>query len=130
MLKTFLRSRYLRPLLTFAYLGQLVVIIFMARWVHVLHQNPLYTAIAGLVLVTSLVISFIIVPLVRVNAWNKVRLLNFAKLCAFALLLFLRIAYFPNVWLTFLAVLGFSVATLFTGPINISIIINGNRKNR
>ena len=120
MLKLFAQNRNFRSLLffsTFGGIGRGMFSIFMMWVVHALYQNPMYTGIAGFMFGAPLVASFIFGPLV--DRWNKVRVLRIVelvKLCVVILILVSHIFFYLGPWFIFLAILVFSIASLFGSP--------------
>ena len=102
---------------TFMGIGRGMFGIFMMWVVHALFYNPMYTGIAGFMFGAPFVASFIVGPLV--DRWNKARALQitcFVYLCVTALILAANIIFTPGVWLYFLSIFVFCLATLFNAP--------------
>jgi len=122
MTELFSKNRNFRSLLlfsTFSGIGRGIFSMFMVWVVHAIYQNPMYTGIAGFMFSAPLVASFIVGPFV--DRWNKVtvlRITGFIKLCVtIALFLTAHIMDdYPGAWLFFLAILIFSISSLFSTP--------------
>ena len=120
MLKLFAQNSNFRSMLlfsTFGGIGRGMFRIFMMWAVHALYQNPMYTGIAGFMFGLPLVISFVVGPFI--DRWNKasvLRAVEFTKFVIVTLILLSHIFFNPGVWFLFIAILIFSIATLFGGP--------------
>ena len=120
MQNLFFDNRSFRSFLMFSSfmaIGRSMFRIFMMWVIHALFHNPMYTGIAGFLFLSPFVASFIVGPFV--DSWNKLTVLRiscFVYLCIAVLLLAANIFFLPNVWLLFLAILLFCLASLFIAP--------------
>ena len=120
MLKLFFANRNFRNFTlfsTFGGVGHGMFAMFMMWAIHAMYQNPMYTGLAGFMFSAPLVISFIAGPFV--DRWNKVmvlRVVEFVKFCMALLILAAHLFLEAGVLLYLVAILIFSIASLFGTP--------------
>jgi len=120
MLKLFFTNRNFRRLLLFSTssgIGGGMFRMFMMWAIHATYQNPMYTGIAGFMFGVPFVVSFIVGPFV--DRWKKakvLRIVGFVQLCVAVLILVSHVFFYPGAWLFIIAILIFSIASLFAHP--------------
>lgn len=107
----------------FSGLGGGIFSIFVLLSVHLLYQNPIYTGIAGFLVVVPQIFSFAVGPIV--DRKSKVSIMRITTLLEFAILTLLVIVPFEggfNVIFLFVVVLIYSTAALFEGPAGVALL--------
>ncbi|MCL2189270.1 MAG: MFS transporter [Defluviitaleaceae bacterium] len=126
MFALFKKNRNFRALAIFFILHGIGAGMFgmIMMWIiHAMYQNPVYTGIAGFLFAVPFVTSFIVGPLV--DRWRKTAVLRtacFVQFCVVAVALAAQLVYWPGVWLFFVMILAFSLASLFFRPAQTAIL--------
>ena len=120
MLKLFKENKMFRVFLAyqaFSGLGGGMFQLFILLSVHLIYQNPIYTGIAGFLMVTPSIFSFAIGPIIdRKNKVNIMRLTSVLEFLSVALLTFVPFQEVFGVWFMFMVILIFSLSALFEVP--------------
>jgi len=107
----------------FSALGGGVFSLFMLLSIHLLYQNPMYTGIAGFLMVAPAVFSFMVGPLVdRKNKVTIMRLTTFLEFLVLALVTFTPLVEQIGVLFMFAAIFIYSIAALFEGPAGTALL--------
>ncbi|MCL2425894.1 MAG: MFS transporter [Oscillospiraceae bacterium] len=120
MLKLYKENKMFRVLLTYRFfsaIGSAMFMFFILLSVHLLYENPIYTGIAGFLMVVPSMFSFAIGPIVdRRNKITIMRFTTFLEFLVLSLLAFTPLQEQLGVLFTFAIIFTFSVGVLFESP--------------
>ena len=120
MLELFKQNKMFRGLLIYQFfsaIGNAMFMFFILLSVHMLYENPIYTGIAGFLMVVPRIFSFAVGPVVdRRNKITIMRITTFLEFVVLSLLAFTPLQENLGVLFTFAIIFTFSVGVLFESP--------------
>jgi len=120
MLELYKENKMFRVLLTYQFfsaIGSAMFMFFILLSVHLLYGNPIYTGIAGFLMVVPRIFSFAVGPIVdRRNKITIMRVTTFLEFVVLSLLAFTPFQERFGVLFTFAIILAFSIGVLFESP--------------